>query len=121
MKIDVKKLECDAFVFSAHKMCGPCGVGVLWGKMEFLESLKPFSFGGDMIEEVGFECSTYNKVPYKFEAGTPNIEGVIGFGVAIDYLQKVDMNNIEKYERELCKYFLSKIKEVKDITIYGEG
>ncbi len=119
MKVDVKEIDCDFIAFSSHKMFGPTGVGVLYGKSNLLEKLKPSIFGGDMIYEVSFTCSTYNKSPYKFEAGTPNIEGVIGFGAAIDYLNEIGMDNIELREKELCEYFLGKVSEVKDLKIYG--
>jgi cysteine desulfurase/selenocysteine lyase len=119
MRVDVKRLDCDYLVFSSHKMCGPAGVGVLFGKKRLLEELHPFFFGGDMIYEVDYCSSTYNEVPYRFEAGTPNIEGVIGFGVAIDYLQGIGMEKIERWESELCKYFLKRVKEVEGLHIYG--
>ena len=107
-KIDIKKIDCNFLVFSAHKMCGPTGVGVLYGKIENLEKLEPQEFGGDMIEEVEFEKSTYNKLPYKLEAGTPNIAGVIALGKAIDYINKIGIKNIENYESYLTKYFIKK-------------
>jgi cysteine desulfurase/selenocysteine lyase len=119
MEVDVKDLNCDLLSFSSHKMCGPSGVGVLYGKKEVLERMKPFEYGGDMIYEVEYEESTFNKVPYRFEAGTPNIEGVIGFGAAIDYLSEIGMKNIEEYEKILTKYFLRKVKEIPNLTIYG--
>ncbi len=119
MKVDVKKLDIDYLVFSSHKMCGPAGVGVLFGKKNLLEEMNPLSFGGDMIYEVDFCSSTYNEVPYKFEAGTPNIEGVIGFGAAIDYLQEIGMKRIAEWEKELSKYFLSRVSEVEGMRIYG--
>lgn len=118
-KIDVKKLNVDFFVFSAHKMCGPTGVGVLYGKKKILEKLKPFEFGGDMISEVKYSCSTYNEVPYRFEAGTPNIEGVIAFARAIEYLSVIGMDKIESYENILTQYFLDKIDNVKGFELYG--
>lgn len=118
-EIDVKKLGCDYMVFSAHKMYGPTGVGVLFGKRKFLEKLKPFEYGGYMIDEVGKFSSTYASVPQRFEAGTPNIAGVIGLGAAIDYLLEIGMERIEKYERVLSEYFLEKVKEVGDIILYG--
>ncbi|MFW6286252.1 MAG: SufS family cysteine desulfurase [Nanoarchaeota archaeon] len=119
MKIDVKKLNCDILSFSSHKMCGPSGVGILYGKKKILEKLKPFEYGGDMINEVNLQHSTYNKIPYRFEAGTPNIEGVIGFGSAIDYLNEITMDKIEKYENILTEHFLEKIKKLNNIQIHG--
>lgn len=119
MEIDVKKIDCDFFAFSAHKMCGPTGVGVLYGKKESLEKLTPYQYGGDMIDEVGFECSTYAPLPHRLEAGTPNIEGVIAIVVAIDYLKEIGMKKIEDYEKILCEYFLENVKKVDGIEIYG--
>lgn len=119
MRIDVKKLNCDFFAFSSHKMCGPTGVGVLYGKSELLDKLNPIYYGGDMIYEVGFDKTTYAKGPIKFEAGTPNIADVIAFGAAIDYLSKIGMDEIESYEKELTKYFLEKIKDIQDLKLYG--
>lgn len=119
MKIDVKKLDCDFLVFSAHKMCGPTGVGVLYGKMSALELLKPLMYGGSMIYEVELEKSTFTKIPERFEAGTPNIAGIIAFGKTIDYLNKIGMKNIEEYEKVLVKYFMKKIKELKDVKLFG--
>ena len=119
MRVDVKDLDCDLLSFSSHKMCGPSGVGVLYGKKDVLEKMKPFEYGGDMIYEVSYESSSFNKIPYRFEAGTPNIEGVIGFGAAIDYLSSIGMKNIEEYEKILTQYFLKRVKSLEDITIYG--
>ncbi|MCA9497455.1 MAG: SufS family cysteine desulfurase [Nanoarchaeota archaeon] len=119
MKIDVKKIDCDFLSFSAHKMCGPTGVGVIYGKYSSLEKLNPIVFGGDMIDEVAFEKSSYNEIPYRFEAGTPNIEGVIAFGRVIDYLQDIGLNRIHKYEELLLKYFLEKVKEVENFELLG--
>ncbi|MCA9460093.1 MAG: cysteine desulfurase, partial [Nanoarchaeota archaeon] len=119
MKIDVKKIDCDFLSFSAHKMCGPTGVGVIYGKYSSLEKLDPIAFGGDMIDEVAFESSTYAGIPYRFEAGTPNIEGVIAFGAVIDYLQEIGMDRIQKYEELLTKYFLEKVKEVPNFLLLG--
>lgn len=116
MVVDVKDLKCDFLVFSAHKMCGPTGVGILYGNK--LNLLKPRIYGGSMIDDVSYDNSTYNKVPYCFEAGTPNIAGVIAFGFAIDYLKKIGMEKIEEYEKELIKYFLGKIKKL-DVEIIG--
>lgn len=119
MKVDLSKLGCDFFAFSAHKMLGPTGVGVLWVKKEVLETMQPFHGGGDMIREVHKYETTWNDLPYKFEAGTPNIADVIGFSAAIDYLNKIGMDNIRNHEIELTKYALEKMSKVKGITIYG--
>lgn len=119
IKIDVQKLGVDFLFFSSHKMLGPTGVGVLYGKYELLDKLKPLNFGGGMITEVFENNSTYRETPYKFEAGTPNIEAVIGFGSAIDYINKIGFNKIQKYEEDLTKYFLEQIKEIKEIELFG--
>lgn len=119
MKIDVCDLGCDLLAFSSHKMCGPTGVGVLYGKRDLFEKMKPSQFGGDMIYEVGFDESSFNKVPYKFEAGTPDIEGVIAFGVAIDYLMEIGMENVEAYEKVLVSHFLKRVCEVDGLTLFG--
>ncbi|MEW6054993.1 MAG: cysteine desulfurase [Bdellovibrionota bacterium] len=109
----------DFYVFSAHKMCGPTGVGVLWGKEEVLNEMPPFQYGGSMILRVGDDCTTWNELPWKFEAGTPNIAGVIGFGAAIDYLQSIGMHSIALYESELTAYALEKISEVQGLKLFG--
>ena len=119
MKVDLSKLGCDFFAFSAHKMLGPTGVGVLWVRKEVLETMQPFHGGGDMIREVHKYETTWNDLPYKFEAGTPNIADVIGFSAAIYYLNKIGMDNIRNHEIELTKYALDKMSKVKGITIYG--
>ncbi|MCD6546947.1 MAG: cysteine desulfurase [Nanoarchaeota archaeon] len=119
MKINVKKLNCDFFAFSSHKMCGPTGVGVLYGRKEILEKIKPFLGGGDMISDVSFKGFKVNKLPWKFEAGTPNIVGAHAFGIAIDYLKKIGMNNIFEHEKKLTNYALKKMEKIKNIEIYG--
>ena len=119
MPVDAKNLDCDFLVFSAHKMLGPTGVGVLYAKKEFLEKMKPFMGGGDMIKEVFKFHTNYNEVPYKFEAGTPNIADVVGFGAAVDYLEKIGMENIRKHEICLTEYALESMQSLKYITIYG--
>ena len=119
MPVDVKNMDCDFLVFSAHKMLGPTGVGVLYAKKEFLEKMRPFMGGGDMIKEVFKFHTNYNEVPYKFEAGTPNIADVVGFGAAIDYLEKIGMENIRKHEIDLTKYALDSILSIKHLTVYG--
>lgn len=117
--IDVRVLGCDFLVFSAHKMLGPTGVGVLAAHEELLEEMNPFLGGGDMIREVWLEKATWNEVPFKFEAGTPNIADVIAFGAAIDYLQDVGMENIRMHEHELIGYALSQLSHIKGLKIYG--
>ena len=119
MPVDVKKMDCDFLVFSAHKMLGPTGVGVLYAKKEFLEKMRPFMGGGDMIKEVFKFHTNYNEVPYKFEAGTPNIADVVGFGAAIDYLEKIGMENVRKHEIDLTEYALKSILSMKYVTVYG--
>lgn len=117
--IDVVKLDCDFFAFSSHKMLGPTGVGVLYGKETLLEKMEPVEFGGEMIDFVHLQDSTWKELPYKFEAGTPNIAGVIGLGRAIDYLQDLGMENIEAYEKELISDVLPKLQEIPGLIIYG--
>ncbi len=119
MPVDVKNLDCDFLVFSAHKMLGPTGVGVLYAKKELLEKMKPFMAGGDMIKEVFKFHTNYNEVPYKFEAGTPNIADVVGFGAAVEYLEKIGMENIRKHEIYLTEYALESMQSLKYTTIYG--
>ena len=119
MRVDLSTLGCDFFAFSAHKMLGPTGVGVLWAKKEILEKMQPFLGGGDMIREVHKYETTWNDLPYKFEAGTPNIADVIGFATAIEYLEKIGMENIRNHEVELTKYALDKMTKIKGITLYG--
>ena len=119
MKIDFDDLECDFLVFSSHKMCGPTGVGVLVGKKELLEKMPPFLGGGEMIRKVTFEGFTSNDVPWKFEAGTPNIADVISFGSAIDYIEKIGLEDIYQYEIKLTKYALDKLSKFNFLKIYG--
>jgi cysteine desulfurase/selenocysteine lyase len=119
MPVNVKNMDCDFLVFSAHKMLGPTGVGVLYAKKEFLEKMRPFMGGGDMIKEVFKFHTNYNEVPYKFEAGTPNIADVVGFGVAIDYLEKIGTENIRRHEISLTEYALESILSLKYVTVYG--
>ena len=119
LEIDLQKLDCDFFAFSAHKMLGPTGVGVLWAKKELLESMTPFNGGGDMIREVHKYETTWNDLPYKFEAGTPNIAGVIGFSAAIDYLERIGMDKVREHEIELTTYALDKLSQIKGIKLYG--
>jgi len=119
MKVDIDSLDCDFYAFSGHKMLGPTGIGVLWAKKEHLEKMQPFHGGGDMIREVHKYETTWNDLPYKFEAGTPNIADVIGFAAAIDYLSNIGMDNVRDHEVELTAYALEKMKNVKGLTIYG--
>lgn len=119
MTIDVKKLDCDFLVFSGHKMLGPTGIGVLYGKKTLLENMQPFLYGGNMIREVKLETSTWADLPEKFEAGTPNISGAIGLAAAITYLTRIGMNSIESYEKELLNYASEQLSTIKGITIYG--
>ncbi len=119
MPVDVEKLGCDFFAFSGHKMLGPTGIGVLWVRKSVLETMNPFHGGGDMIREVHKYEATWNDLPYKFEAGTPNIADVIGLGTAIDYLTKLGMKNVREHEIELTTYAIEKLSQVKGLTIYG--
>lgn len=119
IKADVQALDIDYYTVSAHKMCGPTGVGVLYGKEELLEKLPPYQGGGEMIAEVDFEKTTYAGLPHKFEAGTPNISGGIAFGVALDYLNEIGFDAIADYEMELLVYATKQLKEVGDTRIYG--
>ena len=120
-KIDVKDLGCDFFVISAHKMLGPTGVGAVYGRLDLLEEMPPFILGGGSNSRFDNLGNVYlKKSPYKFEAGTPAIEGVIGFRKAIEYLSNIGMDNIHEYEKELKKYAISKLKEIKEVTIYNE-
>ena len=118
--IDFQQLDVDFFTASAHKLCGPTGVGFLYGKKELLENLSPLMGGGEMISDVTFEKTTYAGLPHKFEAGTPNISGVIAFGYAIDYLNQIGLDNIFKYENELLKYANKSLKKIDGLKIYGE-
>ena len=119
MKVDLEKLDCDFFAFSGHKMLGPTGIGILWVKKSVLETMNPFHGGGDMIREVHKYETTWNDLPYKFEAGTPNIADVVGLGAAIDYLSKIGMDNIRQHEIDLTTYALEKLSQVKGLHVYG--
>tara|TARA_B100000809_G_scaffold263113_1_gene315600 strand:+ start:9814 stop:11028 length:1215 start_codon:yes stop_codon:yes gene_type:complete len=119
IKPDVQELDVDFYVASAHKLCGPTGVGVLYGKEEWLNKLPPYQGGGEMIETVTFEKTTYAGLPHKFEAGTPNIAGGISFGVALDYMNEIGFENIAAYENELLEYGTEKLLEIDDLRIYG--
>ncbi|MCG6187410.1 aminotransferase class V-fold PLP-dependent enzyme [Maribellus maritimus] len=119
--VDVQKLDADFYAFSAHKMYGPNGVGVLYGKRKWLDEMPPYQGGGEMISEVSFEKTTFNEIPYKFEAGTPNITSVVAFGSAIDLITEIGLQNIGKWEKNILTYAASKLKEISGIKIYGEA
>jgi len=119
MSINVQDLDCDFYAFSGHKMFAPTGVGVLYGRESLLEEMPPYQGGGDMILEVSFDGTTYNELPYKFEAGTPNISGVIGLGAAVDYLQAVGMSNIARYEHDLLLYLTEQLQKIDGIRLIG--
>jgi cysteine desulfurase/selenocysteine lyase len=121
LKLDVKKIDCDFLAFSSHKMLGPTGIGVLYGKKELLERLPPFNFGGGMIRQVSLGDSDWADIPEKFEAGTQDISGAIGLAEAIKYLEKIGMENISEWERNLTEYAIEKLKEVSGIKIYNPG
>jgi cysteine desulfurase/selenocysteine lyase len=119
MKVDVQDLGCDFYTFSSHKMFGPTGVGVLFGKKKLLEAMSPYQSGGDMIKSVTFEKTIYNDLPYKFEAGTPNIAGGLGLGAAIDYVHMLDLEAIGEYEHELLAYGTDKLSAIPGVRIIG--
>ena len=117
--VDVQDLDCDFFVFSSHKVFGPTGMGILYGKAEILDSMPPYQGGGDMIRSVTFEKTTYNDLPYKFEAGTPNVAGAIGLGSALEYVSRIGMNNIEEYEKSLLSYATEAVSSIEGVRIIG--
>ncbi len=119
LKPDVQELDCDFYAFSGHKMCGPTGTGILYGKEEWLNKLPPYQGGGEMIKEVTFEKTTYADLPHKFEAGTPNIAGGIVLGTAIDYLNEIGFDKIHEYENELLEHATKRLNEIEGIRIYG--
>ena len=121
MKIDVQELNCDFYTFSGHKLCGPTGIGILYGKANQLNRMEPFKGGGDMITSVTFEKTIYNTIPHKFEAGTPPIAAAIGFGAAIDYLSSIDLSTIEAYEQSLINYATEQINNIPGIRIIGSA
>jgi cysteine desulfurase/selenocysteine lyase len=118
-RVDVQDLGCDFYAFSGHKLCGPTGIGVLWGRKELLETMSPFQGGGEMIHIVDRDESSWASVPHKFEAGTPNIAGAIGMGAAVDYLSNLGVEHIEAHEKEIMAYAMGRLLEVPDIRIYG--
>ncbi len=120
-KVDVSAIGCDFYVFTGHKMCGPTGTGGLWAKREHLEAMPPFFGGGEMIKEVRFEKTVFNDPPHKFEAGTPNIAGVIGLGAAVDYLDAIGMENIHQREQALLAYATHALKQIEGLRIFGEA
>ncbi|MGV4322974.1 cysteine desulfurase SufS [Bacillus mojavensis] len=119
MKIDVQDLDCDFFALSSHKMCGPTGVGVLYGKRALLENMEPAEFGGEMIDFVGLYESTWKELPWKFEAGTPIIAGAIGLGAAIDFLEEIGFDEISRHEHKLAAYALERFRQLDGVTVYG--
>ena len=120
-KIDVKNLGCDFYAFSGHKMLGPTGSGVLWGKYELLDKMEPFMGGGEMIDKVTMTTATWNETPYKFEAGTPNFIQAIGLGAAVEYLENIGMSNITNHEKQLTNYCLDKLHKIKNLKIHGSA
>ncbi|MFT3794465.1 aminotransferase class V-fold PLP-dependent enzyme [Flavobacterium sp.] len=121
LKPDVQKLDCDFYAFSGHKICGPTGTGILYGKEKWLNALPPYMGGGEMIKEVTFEKTTYAELPHKFEAGTPHIAGGIVLGTAIDYLNSIGFENIQRQEKELLDYGTRRLLEIEGLQIYGTG
>lgn len=121
MKVDVKDMDVDFIAFSGHKVYGPTGVGVLYGKEEWLDKMPPYQGGGEMIQSVSFEKTVFEKLPFKFEAGTPDFIGTNGLGVALDYIREIGIDNIESYEHELTDYAMKRLKEIPGIHIFGES
>ena len=119
LPVDVEAIGCDFYAFSSHKMLGPTGVGVLYGRRDLLEEMEPFLGGGEMINKVTYEDATWNDLPWKFEAGTPNIADVIAFGAAVDYLSEVGMENVRQHEVEITDYALRRLAELDHMVIYG--
>lgn len=119
MEVDVGKIGCDFYVFTGHKMLAPTGIGVLWARREILETMRPFMFGGEMISKVGVKESNWNELPWKFEAGTPNIEGIIGLGAAVDYLNEIGMDKVREHEIDLTKYAIEKLSKINGLEIFG--
>ncbi|WP_274364922.1 cysteine desulfurase [Paenibacillus thermotolerans] len=119
MKVDMQELDCDFYAFSGHKMCGPTGIGVLYGKRELLERMEPVEFGGEMIDHVDLYDATWKELPWKFEAGTPSIAGAVGLGAAIDFLTDVGMDNIARHDKKLAAYAFERLSEMEGVAIYG--
>ncbi len=118
-KLNMQELDCDFYSFSAHKLYGPMGAGILYGKRKYLEAMPPFHGGGEMIKEVSFSGTTYNEIPFKFEAGTPSVADIIGFGAAIDYIQSIGLEKIQVYEHKIMQYAIEKLSSIEDLFIYG--
>jgi len=121
MRVDVKALDCDFYAYSGHKMYGPTGIGILYGKRELLEAMPPWKGGGDMIKTVSFEKTTYSDLPFKFEAGTPNIADAIGMGVAAQYLMQIDLEGASAHEKQLLSYAESRATEIAGMTLFGQA
>lgn len=119
MKVDVQDLDCDFYALSGHKMCGPTGIGALYGKKSLLDQMEPIEFGGEMIDYVELQSSTWKELPFKFEGGTPIIAGAIGLGAAIDFLEEIGLDEIEKHDREIAAYAYNRLSEIEDLKIYG--
>lgn len=119
IKVDVQELDCDFYVFSGHKMCGPTGIGVLYGKKAYLEQMEPIEFGGEMIDYVGLHDASWKEAPWKFEGGTPNIAGAIGLGAATDFLEQIGLDVIEAHDKQLTSYAVERMKQIEHLTMYG--
>lgn len=119
MKVDVQALDVDFYAFSGHKMCAPTGIGALYGKAQLLEQMEPIEFGGEMIDFVELHDSTWKELPWKFEGGTPIIAGAVGLGAAIDFLEQIGLDNIERHEHKLVKYAMERLSAIDDVAIYG--
>jgi cysteine desulfurase/selenocysteine lyase len=119
MKVDMQDLDCDFYAFSGHKMCGPTGIGALYGKKALLNSMEPVEFGGEMIDHVDLHNSTWKELPWKFEGGTPIIAGAVGLGAAIDFLQEIGLDAIDKHEKEITAYAMMKLTAIEDLVVYG--
>ena len=119
MKVDMQELDCDFYAFSGHKMCGPTGIGVLYGKKALLNNMEPIEFGGEMIDYVDLYNSTWKELPWKFEGGTPIIAGAVGLGAAIDFLEEIGMDAIEQHSRDIATYAMEKLTAIEDLSVYG--
>lgn len=119
IKVDVQELDCDFYAFSGHKMCGPTGIGVLYGKKAYLEQMEPIEFGGEMIDYVGLYGSSWKELPWKFEGGTPIIAGAVGLGAAIDFLEQIGLDVIEAHDKQLTSYAVERMKQIDHLTMYG--
>jgi len=119
MKVDVRDIDCDFFAFSGHKMCGPTGIGILYGKLELLEKMEPVEYGGEMIEHVDYYDATWKESPWRFEGGTPIIAGAVGLAAAIDFLTDIGMEAIERHSTELARYAYDRLSAIEGITLYG--